>query len=79
MSTLGKFFAALTSLAITLTPAAAGESAGPSVAAKRTAIAEVLGEARGAKHAQARNLGHRAAVVAKNPGAEVGSRALQCS
>jgi hypothetical protein len=49
MNTLGKIFAALTSLATTLTPAVAGESAGPSVAAKRTALAEVLGEARGAK------------------------------
>jgi hypothetical protein len=49
MSTLRKIFAALTSLAITLAPAVAGESAGPSVAAKRTALAEVLGEARGAK------------------------------
>ena len=49
MNTLGKIFAALTSLAITLTPAVAGESVGPSVAAKRTALTEVLGEARGAK------------------------------
>ena len=49
MNTLGKFLAALASLATTLTPAVAGESAGPSVAAKRTALAEVLGEARGVK------------------------------
>ena len=49
MNTLGKIFAALTSLAITLIPAVAGKWAAPSVAAKRTALAEVLGEARGAK------------------------------
>jgi hypothetical protein len=49
MDTLRMIFAALTSLAITLTPAVAGESAGPSVTAKRAALAEVLGEAREAK------------------------------
>ena len=49
MNALGKILAALTSLAITLTPAVAGELARPSVAAKRTALTEVLGEARRAK------------------------------